>query len=183
MFKWGRNKKSSSYEPKTPKLSSISLPDERYVPVHIYQSYSEKPHTHKSYLRDFTPSKRASTPLVQPTYHRDVPSARSRPRTMSTPVREVEGMSYATRLSIQLELYLKHRGRFGRIHHKGRFCRLWITELILHTSLLHPSEVSLSLVINSHRGPIRVQSLLQHFLKNNCADKPQKHGRPTLPKT
>ena len=103
MFKWGRNKKSSSYEPKTPKLSSISLPDERYVPVHIYQSYSEKPHT-KSHLRESTPSKRASTPVVQPTtHHREIPSVRSRPRTMSTPMREVEGMSYATLLSIQLQ--------------------------------------------------------------------------------
>jgi hypothetical protein len=101
MFKWGRNKKSSFYEPKTPKLTSISLPDEHHVPVHIYRTYPEKQHTHQSYLRDFTPNKRASTPLVQPTtYHRDVPSIRSRPRTMSTPVREVEGMPYATRLSI-----------------------------------------------------------------------------------
>jgi len=107
MFKWGRNKKSSSYEPKTPKLTSISLPDERDVPVQKYRFYSEKQHTHKSYLRDFTPDKRASTPLVQATtYHRDVPSVRSRPRTMSTPVREVEGMSYATRLSNPSELYL-----------------------------------------------------------------------------
>ena len=184
MFKWGRNKKSSFYEPKTPKLTSISLPDEHHVPVHIYHSYSEKQRTQQSYLRDFTPNKRASTPLVQPTtYHRDVPSVRSRPRTMSTPVRQVEGMPYATRLSIQSEGFdkLKPRGRFGRIPHKDRFCQFWITELIIRTSLSPPSEVCLSLVINSHRVSIAVQSLLQHFLKNSCADKPQKHGRLPLP--
>lgn len=90
MFKWGRSTKSSSYEPKTPKLSSVSLPDERYVPVHHYQSYSEKPASRNSFLRHFTPDKHASTPLVQPTYYHDIPSTRSRPRTVSTPVRHVE---------------------------------------------------------------------------------------------
>ncbi|KIM40941.1 hypothetical protein M413DRAFT_156319 [Hebeloma cylindrosporum] len=92
MFSWRRTKKSSSYEPKTPKMTNISLPDERYVvPPSIYRSYTEKPHKHDSYSRDFIPNKRASTPLVQPnTYHHDAPSMRSRPRTVSTPVREVE---------------------------------------------------------------------------------------------
>lgn len=100
MFKWGSRRESKQSSPKMPNLL-----DDRYSPV-AYQPFPEKPRK-KSFLSRFSsPEKRATTPIVgQPVWQMPqhpppemmhVP--RQRQRTMSTPSRPIEGMSYcATR--------------------------------------------------------------------------------------
>ncbi|KAF9527509.1 hypothetical protein CPB83DRAFT_387978 [Crepidotus variabilis] len=94
MFKWSKSahKSTSSYEPKTPKISSISLPDDRYTPISFQPAYTEKTTKRNSFLKRFsTPDRRGSTTPMSDSWgsSHGVPLGRSRSRTNSTPVRDV----------------------------------------------------------------------------------------------
>lgn len=118
MFKWRRNKNSSTYyEPKTPVLPKLALPDERYAaPISFGPSHSEQLPT--SLLLRFTPERRSTTPAYEG-HHRS--------RTLSTPVgaREVKGKCWRHPFrSINLLTFAYQRpGLFGRIHLKDRMFR------------------------------------------------------------
>ncbi|CAA7262852.1 unnamed protein product [Cyclocybe aegerita] len=96
MFKWGRSKKSSSYEPKTPKIASIALPDEKYSPIPHYSVYSEKPRRTSSAMQHYVVDSRTTTPRYESSWYQPTHEAtyetsrRSRTRTVSTPARHVE---------------------------------------------------------------------------------------------
>lgn len=94
MFWW--TKPNHSYEPKTPKISSISLPDGRYTPITYQPLYNERSSKRNSFLKRFNPAEsRTTTPLKDSRnpYKIPVASERSRARTVSIPIRYLEGMS------------------------------------------------------------------------------------------
>lgn len=100
MFKWTKTTHRSTtsvYEPKTPKISSISLPDERNSPMTYQTLYTERPSTRNSFLKRFSNSdSRPTTPLKESRNSIIVgvaPQSRlfSRTRTVSASMREVEG--------------------------------------------------------------------------------------------
>ncbi|KAH9480696.1 hypothetical protein JR316_0007296 [Psilocybe cubensis] len=86
MFKWGKSKRdsktsiaSSRYEPKTPKLTSVSLPDGRYTPIDFQES-TEKPISNLLF-RHFSPDRR---PDVSVSRSRRTPVDTSRARVSSS---------------------------------------------------------------------------------------------------
>lgn len=97
MFRWTKPsyKSTTSYEPKTPKINSISLPDDRNSPK-TYQPLYERPSTRNSYLKRFSISEsRPTTPLKESrnSIVGGVPPQSKlflRTRTVSASVREVE---------------------------------------------------------------------------------------------
>lgn len=77
-------------------MPSVSLPDERYTPIESHIAYMEKPRA-SSFLRRFTHEYRGTTPMLDAwAPHSTAVPGRPRSRTVSTPVRDVQGVHPAT---------------------------------------------------------------------------------------
>lgn len=113
---WRRSSKSSQ-EPKTPRLSSIPLHPDSYVPTSYHrQPYDPTPHYNYSQA---APAMQAMAPMVDPRYSHSKPtSTKSRARTMSTS--SVKGMLDVF-LQYFFDLVVKPRHRFGLTLHKASF--------------------------------------------------------------
>jgi hypothetical protein len=101
MFRWPKSthKSTTGYEPKTPKITSIALPDERNSPFKYQPLYIERSSTRNSFFKRFsTADSRPTTPLKRNSIIGGVPQSRlfARTRTVSACVREVEGMALSS---------------------------------------------------------------------------------------
>ncbi|PPQ78732.1 hypothetical protein CVT25_010735 [Psilocybe cyanescens] len=83
MFKWGKSKprdSKASFEPKTPKLTSVSLPDGPFSPVAFQEQPTDKPISNLLF-RHFSPERRATISVLG---SRHTPVDTSRPRAASS---------------------------------------------------------------------------------------------------
>ena len=90
MFGYKRTSNKVSYEPKTPKMTSVSLPDERYTPIEAHIAYMEKPRGDSVLRHASHNNNRGTSPMLDAWAPRPE-IMRSRTRTVSTPVRDVQG--------------------------------------------------------------------------------------------
>ena len=104
MFRWAKPnyKSTTSYEPKTPKINSISLPDERNTPIGYKPIYTERPSTRNSLLKRFSISDSRPTTPSRDSRHSIVGGVAPqsgffvRTRSISASVREVEGGQFSS---------------------------------------------------------------------------------------
>ena len=128
-------RRKSTLDPKTPKMSSVDLPEENYSPDY---AYVEKPRR-TSFLQRFLPVRRSTTPSIEPSkYHRGYESecqpSTARSRTVSVPVKTtVKGTLCCRAYTIYYNVNCmpKLRDPFDRIPRSKVVlaCQFWKEEL------------------------------------------------------